>query len=108
MSFGFYSIIKKIITRIYGNDSQETEKIMERINLFQDFVMIIISASTVYENWDKIKTAFANSQVLGIFKHALDANSNMETIASLIDNSAGIIDFLKSAWKVATSVGAPT
>jgi hypothetical protein len=106
-SFGLYGIFKKVVYSYNGcpglpTGCAQAEKTMKKIDVFQDLVMIITSVASVYGNWDSIKTAINNNQIMSAIGKAVDSNNSLKIAASLVDETAGIKDFFKSAWELAT------
>ena len=107
-SFGMYAIFKKVVYDYNGcpdlGDAacELAEKTMKKIDLFQDLVMLIVSAASIYGNWDKIKAAVNNNQIMKALGTAVESTTSLETFAQVVDQTNGIKDFFKNAWGLAT------
>ena len=107
-SFGMYAIFKKVVYEFNGcpelGDAacELAEKTMKKIDVFQDLIMIMVSVASVYGNWDKITAATRNNQIMKAVGTAVESDTSLETFAEIVDQTTGLKDFFKSAWKLAT------
>tara|TARA_Y100000592_G_scaffold42674_3_gene67853 strand:+ start:4223 stop:4996 length:774 start_codon:yes stop_codon:yes gene_type:complete len=107
-SFGMYAIFKKVVYEYNGcpglGDAacELAEKTMNKISLFQDLIMIIVSFASIYGNWDKITTAAKNNEIMKAVGTAVNSTTSLETFAQIVEQTNGLKDFFKNAWGLAT------